>query len=573
MPRPLPRNDELANSFELLASLLELDGADAFRLQAYRRAAERIRESAVPVAQLALEGNAKRLSGIGSTIEAKIVELSETGDLAALAKLRERVPAGLVEVMRVPGLGPKTARKLWEELGVKDVDDLRAAARAHRLRDLPGLGAKTEEKVLQALDGPATAKVATGRTLLGRALPFVRSVVEELREHPAAVRVSEAGSVRRRTETVRDLDVIATASDAGALIAHFTSRPWVADVEAQGQTKATVVSHDGLRFDLRVVPPDCFGNLLQHFTGSKAHNVALREEAVRRGLSVSEYGVETTATGEVVTMATEAELYAYLGYDWIPPELREGAGELEAARAGELPTLVERADVQGDLHTHTDWSDGKATLDEMVAAAVARGHRYLCVCDHARRLRDGRLERQAEAIRAVSAAVGELEVLSGVEVDIRADGSLDMDDETLAERDWVVASIHAGFRDPEERLTGRLLAAIDHPLVDCIGHPLGRRINRRAPYGVDFEAVVARAAETGTFLEINGQPDRLDLRDSHARLAAEAGIGILVSSDAHSSAGLDFLDLAISQARRAWLTAAQIVNTRPWSKVKAMRKR
>jgi DNA polymerase (family X) len=573
MARSLPRNDDLARSFELLADLLELDGADAFRLQAYRRAAERIRDSAVPVAQLALDGKARSLSGIGSTIEAKIVELSETGDLAALAKLRGRIPPGLVDVMHVPGLGPKTARKLWQELGVEDVDGLRAAAKEHKLQALPGLGAKTEQKLLQAIDSRDTANVATGRALLGRALPFVGAVVEELRSHPAAVNVSEAGSVRRRTETVRDLDVIATALDAGALIAHFTSRPWVAEVVAQGQTKATVVSHDGLRFDLRVVPPDCYGNLLQHFTGSKAHNVALREEAVRRGLSVSEYGVETTATRETVTMATEEELYSYLGYEWIPPELREGAGELEAARTGTLPALIERAAVQGDLHTHTDWSDGKASLDEMVAAAVARGHRYLGVCDHARRLRDGRLGRQAEAIRAATAAADGIEILSGVEVDIRADGSLDMDDETLAERDWVVASIHAGFRDPQEQLTSRLLAAIGHPLVDCIGHPLGRRINRRASLQVDFEAVVARAAETGTFLEINGQPDRLDLRDSHARLAAEAGVGIVVSSDAHSTGGLGFLDLAVSQARRAWLSADQVVNTRSWSEVKAMRKR
>jgi DNA polymerase (family 10) len=573
MSRVLPRNDDLAETFELLADLLELDGADAFRLQAYRRAASRIRESAVPVAQLALDGKARQLSGIGGTIEAKIVEIAETGGLAALEKVRSRIPPGLVGVMHVPGLGPKTARKLWTELGVENVDDLKAAAEAQRLRTLPGLGAKTEERVLQALaagDGP---KVATGRALLGRALPFVQSVVEELRAHPAAVQVSEAGSVRRRCETVRDLDVIATATDAGALIEHFASRPWVAEVAAKGRTKATVVSHDGFRFDLRVVEPECYGNLLQHFTGSKQHNIALREEAVRRGLSVSEYGVETVETGEVAQMATEEELYEALGYAWIPPELREDSGELEAARSGTLPVLVERADVQGDLHTHTTWSDGKATLEEMVEAAVRRGHRYYAVCDHAKRLKNGRLEAQAEEIAALSAARPEIEILSGVEVDIRTNGSLDLDDEALAARDWVVASIHAGFRESRETLTARLLAAIEHPLVDCIGHPTGRRINKRPPYDVDFEAVVARAAETGTFLEINGQPDRLDLSDSHARLAAEAGVSIVLSSDAHSVGALDYLDLAVSQARRGWLTAANVVNTRPWAEVRAMRKR
>jgi DNA polymerase (family X) len=573
MGRALPRNDELADSFELLADMLELDGADAFRLQAYRRAATRIRETAVPAAQLALEGKATQLSGIGSTIEAKIVELAQTGDLQALAKLRGRIPPGLVEVMHVPGLGPKTARKLWQELGVESLDDLRAAAEAHRLQALPGLGAKSEEKVLAALATRDGEKIGTGRVLLGRILPFVRGVVDELAEHPAAVRVSEAGSARRRAETVKDLDVIATATDATALIDHFVSRPWVAEIVAQGGTKATVVSQDGVRFDLRVVPPDCYGNLLQHFTGSKAHNVALREDAVRRGLSVSEYGVERTETGEVVRMETEEDLYAFLGYEWIPPELRENSGELEAARAGTLPALVQRSDILGDLHTHTDWSDGKASLEAMVTAAQARGYRYYAICDHARRLRDGRLERQDEAIAELGQRLEGIQILRGVEVDIRADGSLDLSDDDLAGRDWVVASIHAGFRDSSERLTGRILAAIEHPLVRCIGHPTGRRINKRTPYELDFEAVVARAAETGTFLEINGQPDRLDLRDTQARMAAESGVGIILSSDAHSVGGLDYLDLAVSQARRAWLEPSQVVNARPWDGIKSMRKR
>jgi DNA polymerase (family 10) len=569
MARRLPRNSELADAFELLADLLELDGADAFRLLAYRRAAERIRESAPPVAELALDGKARQLSGIGSTIESKIVELSETGDLQALAKLRERIPPGLVDVMHVPGLGPKTARKLWQELGVSDLEELRLAAQAERLRALPGLGAKTEERVLQELSKPR-AQVSTGRALLGKALPFVQTVVESLREHPAAERVSEAGSVRRRVETVRDLDVIATASDPAALIERFTTLPWVADVVARGSTKATVLAQDGLRFDLRVVPPECYGNLLQHFTGSQDHNVALREDAVRRGLSVSEYGVETVADGSVRTMSTEDELYNYLGYAWIPPELRENTGELEAARAGELPTLVERSDVKGDLHSHTDWSDGKATLEEMVSAAQARGHRYLAVCDHARRLRDGRLERQAEAIAELNGRLDGFRVLSGVEVDIRADGSLELPDDALTACDWVVASIHAGFREPGPELTRRILTAIENPHVDCIGHLTGRKINRRTASDVDLEAILLRAAETGTFLEINGQPDRLDLRDTHARLAAEGGVGIVLSSDAHSTAALDYMELAVAQARRAWLTRAQVVNTRAWSRIEAM---
>jgi DNA polymerase (family X) len=573
MARPLPRNAELAERFELLADLLELDGADAFRLAAYRRAATRIRESAVSVAELALEGKAQKLSGIGGTIEQKIVELSETGDLQALAKLRGRIPLGLVEITHVPGLGPKTARKLWQELGIQSAAELRAAAESGLLRDVPGLGEKTEQNVLAYFAKPPERASRDGRTLLGNVLPFVEAVVAELRAHPAAVRVSEAGSARRRTETVRDLDVIATATDAAALIEHFAGLPWVAEVVAKGPTKSTVVGHDGLRFDLRVVPPECYGNLLQHFTGSKNHNVALREDAVRRGLSVSEYGVEEVETGSVATMETEEELYAHLGYAWIPPELRENGGELEAARAGSLPELVRRSDILGDLHTHTDWSDGKGTLEQMVAAAQAAGHRYLAICDHAKRLKDGRLERQAEQIAELNARVEGLEILSGVEVDIRANGSLDLDDESLAARDWVVASIHSGFRDPPGEIARRILAAIENPHVDLIGHPTGRKIGRRAAYDVDLAEIFARAAATGTALEINGQPDRLDLKDTHARLAVESGVRICVSSDAHSVGGLGYLDLAVSQARRGWLTASQIVNTRPLAEVSEQTRR
>jgi DNA polymerase (family X) len=570
--RALPSNAELADQFELLADLLELDGADAFRLTAYRRAATRIRESAVPVAQLALDHKATKLSGIGTTIENKIVEYTETGDLSAIAKLRDRLPTGLVEVMHVPGLGPKTARKLHTELGVQSAADLRSAAEKGLLAELPGLGKKTEEKILAALSKPK-AKIER-KTLLGRVLPAVERAVEELREHPAAERVSEAGSVRRRCETVRDLDIIATASDPAALTTHFAGLPWVAEVVARGSTKATVVSHDGLRFDLRVVPPESYGNLLQHFTGSKAHNVALREEAVGRKLSVSEYGVTNTDTGEVFTATGEEELYAFLGYAWIPPELRENRGELAAARNGSLPRLVELDDMAGDLHAHTDWSDGRGTLEEMVATARGLGRRYLAICDHARRLRDGRLERQAEDIAAVNESVSGIRVLSGVEVDIRADGSVDLVDEQLAARDWVMASIHSGFDKPREELTKRLVAAMEHPHVDCIGHPTGRKINRRDAYELDFEALLDKAVETGTFLEINSQPDRLDLIDTHARAAAEAGVKIVVSTDAHRTHELGYLDLGVALARRAWLTPDQIVNARPWRDVqKLMKKR
>jgi len=570
--RGLPSNAQLADQFELLADMLELDGADAFRLTAYRRAATRIRESAVPVAQLALDGKATRLSGIGTTIQNKIIEFSETGDLSAIAKLRDKLPAGLVEVMHVPGLGPKTARKLHSELGVQSAADLRSAAENGLLAGLPGLGPKSEEKILRALSKPKAGVTERGRVLLGRVLPAVERAVEELREHPAAERVSEAGSVRRRCETVRDLDIIATASDPSALTTHFAALPWVAEVVAQGSTKATVVSHDGLRFDLRVVPPESYGNLLQHFTGSKAHNVALREEAVGRKLSVSEYGVKNAETGDVFRAADEEELYAFLGYEWIPPELRENRGELAAARDGSLPRLVELGDLKGDLHSHTDWSDGRGTLEEMVLGARALGRRYLAVCDHAKRLKDGRLERQAEEIAALNGRVDGIEVLSGVEVDIRADGSVDVADEPLADRAWVMASVHSGFDKPRAELTRRIAAAMENPHVDCIGHPTGRKINRRDSYDIDFEALLEKAVETGTFLEINSQPDRLDLIDTHARAAAEAGVRIVISTDAHRVHELDYLGLGVAQARRGWLTADRIVNARPWQEVRKLMK-
>ena len=571
--RALPSNAELAERFDLLADLLELDGADAFRLSAYRRASARIRESAAPVARLALEGTATRIPGIGGTIEAKIVELAETGDLAALRKLRDRVPAGLVEIMRVPGLGPKTARRLWQELGVATLDDLREAAESEKLRELSGLGPKTEERVLAALAELAAATATdTGRALLGKVLPVVRGLVEELAAHPACDRVSEAGSIRRRFETAKDVDLIATSEDPAALTAWFVAHPRVAEVAAHGPSKATVVTYDGYRFDLRVVPPESYGSLLQHFTGSKDHNVAIREDAVRRGLSVSEYGVQDVETGETVTAAEETEVYERLGYAWIPPELRENRGELEAARAGTLPELVTLEDVRGDLHMHTTWSDGRATLDEMVAAAKEEGREYVAICDHARRLKGDLLARQGEAIATVNEGVKGIEVLRGVEVDIRRDGSLDMADDLLAELDWVMASIHSGFTGSRDELTKRLVAAMENPHVDCIGHPTGRKINKRAPYELDLDAVFAAAVETGTFLEINAQPDRLDLRDVHARAAAEAGVGIVVSTDAHRLHELANLELGVFQARRGWLTAEHVANTRRWREVRKLMK-
>ena len=566
---PLPRNADVADALDELADVSEILGEQGFRVLAYRRAATRIRETGASVAELALQGSAKELPGIGATIEAKIVEMTETGSMSALEKRRAEVPAEVRQFLRLPGLGPKTAARIWRELGVTTLDELRQAAEQQRVRGLQGLGAKSEERILEALAkgfGPEPER----RGLLGVGLPVVREVVDALSAHPAAVEVSGAGSVRRGRETFRDLDVIATATDATALITHFVTLPWVLEIAARGDTKATVVTKQGLRIDLRVVPPEDYGSLLQHFTGSKDHNIALREEAQRRGLSISEYGVTVVETGEVHRFADEDGLYRFLGYEPIPPELRENAGELGAARDGGLPQLVELGDLVGELHCHSDWSsDGRASIEEMARAARDFGYRFLALTDHSHYLREGRMEAQWREIDEVNERLKPFRVLKGVEANIRADGEVDVPEELLAELDWVVASLHQGFdRSPTERI----LAAIDHPHVDCIGHLTARKLNRRAGADIDVERVVARATETRTALEINSQPDRLDLRDVHARLAGEAGVLVPVTTDAHSTSALGYRELGIAQARRAWLTKDQVLNTRPWREIAKLRK-
>jgi DNA polymerase (family X) len=559
----LPRNVDVAEQLELLADLLEIEGEASFRVLAYRRAATRIRETAGSVAELALAGRAKELQGIGKTIEEKIVQVVEDGEMHALTKRKKTIPADVVSFMRLPGLGPKTAARIWQELGVTTIAELKQAAEQEQLRTLAGLGAKTEERILKAL--AEKKQEPSDRRLLGDGLGPLLAVIEVLQRHPAAVNVSEAGSARRRKETFRDLDIIATATDPEALIDYFTKLKWVIAVEAKGPTKATVLSNEGLRFDLRVVPPESYGNLLQHFTGSKDHNVALRERAVKDGLSVSEYSITVVETGEEVKFADEVQVYERLGYQLIPPELRENAGELEAARRGELPKLVELQDLKGDLHTHTSYSDGRDSLEQMVLAARARGYAYYAVTDHPR----GSLAEQDLEIDALNERLKPFKILKGIEVNIRIDGSLSLPDDVLAERDWVMASLHAAFdRNPTERV----LTAMENPHVDCIGHLTARKINIRPPADVDIERVVAKALETATLLEINAQPNRLDLRDTHARLAGEAGVKIAVNTDAHQLSALHHMEMGVAQARRAWLTKDQVLNTRTWPQIEKLLK-
>lgn len=571
-------NAQIAAAFDELGDLYELDGAVSYRVIAYRTAAKAVRESSVSVVGLTREGRVTEINGVGRTLEEKIRALDETGDIPAAKKLRDKFPTGLLSVMHLPGFGPKRARRLYDELGVDSLDALRAAAEQQKIRALRGFGAKVEETLLKTLaespeGGPAP------RILLSRAQSIAEQIVGALRSHPGAERVEAAGSLRRRADSVKDLDIIATAKDPVALSAALAELPLIESVLSAGEAGARVLTHSGMKVDLKVVEPDQFGNVLQHFTGSKAHNVALRESAVRRGLHVSEYGILDDETGETLRCATEEEVYERLGLEWIPPELREGRGELEAAASGSLPRLLTEEDIRGDLHCHTTLSDGRQTLEQMAEGAIARGLEYLAVTDHSASHGFGdhvtpeALEARIEEVQALNAKLGDLELLAGTEVNILTDGTLDYEDDLLARLDWVIASVHTSFSMGEREMTDRMVAAIEHPLVDAIGHPTGRKIETRPPYALDLERVIEAAARTGTMIEINASPDRRDLNELNARAAAQAGVNILVNTDAHSVRNFGLLPYGIATARRAWLTPEQVANTRSWADFAPLRKR
>jgi DNA polymerase (family 10) len=572
-------NAEIAAAFDELGDLYELDGAVSYRVIAYRTAAKTVRDASVSVMGLTREGKVTSLPGIGKTLEEKLKALDETGDIPAAQKLRAKFPAGLLAVMHLPGFGPKRARLLYEELGVDSLEALRDKAQEGEIRKIRGLGARVEENLLRVLAEQADGGGPAPRILLSRALPVAEQIAGALREHPASDRVEIAGSLRRLADSSKDIDIIATASDPVALTSTLAELPLVESVQSSGEAGARVVTHSGMKVDLRVVAPDQFGNVLQHFTGSKAHNMQLREAAVRRGLHVSEYGILDDETGETTRCATEEAVYERLGLAWIPPELREGRGELEAAAKGTLPRLVALEDLRGDLHCHTTLSDGNHTLEQMAEAARARGWEYLAVTDHSASHGFGNnvdaaaLEARIDEVAALNARLGGFTVLAGSEVNILPDGSLDYPDELLARLDWVIASVHTSFAMTEDQMTERMIAAVEHPLVDAIGHPTGRKIETRAPYALDMHRVIAAAARTGTMIEINAAPDRRDMNEVHARAAAEAGVMVLVDSDAHSARNFELLRYGIATARRAWLTPEQVANTRPWAEFAALRKR
>jgi DNA polymerase (family 10) len=572
---PDPTNTQIAAALDELGDLYELDGAIVHRIVAYRNAAKAVRDASESITGLARQGRATELPGIGATIQEKVLALADTGQIPALEKLRAKFPAGLVAMTHLPGLGPKRARRLYDELGIDSLEALREAAQNHRVRALRGFGPKAEETLLSALTA-FEAEGPTRRTVLSRALAVGERLVEALRAHPAADRVELAGSARRMADSVKDLDIIATASDPAALARAAAELTLVESAASPGDNAIRLLTHSGLRVDLRIVEPDQFGNVLQHLTGSKEHNMALRDYAVRRGLHISEYGVLDDGTGETHRCATEAEVYALLGMDYIEPELRENRGELEAARGGGLPELVTVADLKGDLHCHTTASDGTASVEQMARAARSAGYEYLAITDHSASMgfgaevSDDQLRRQIELVRTTE--IEGLELLIGSEVNILPDGSLDYPDDLLADLDWVVASVHTSFRMPRAEMTARIVRAIEHPSVDCIGHLSGRKIERRRPYEFDFDAVLDAAVRSGTMFEINASPDRRDLNEVHARAAAAAGVPIVINCDAHRVGGFEVARYGVATARRAWLGPEQIANAGSWAQLQARAK-
>jgi DNA polymerase (family 10) len=576
------QNSTIADTLDELADLYELDGAIVHRVLAYRSAARRVRESPVSVAALARAGRATELPGIGPTIQEKILALQQTGTIPALSRLRERYPPGLLAITRLPGIGAKRARLLHTALGVDSPDALREAALAQRLRAVKGLGPKFEQTVLAALEAQPVPQAAR-RVLLPSALEAAQAIADELRAQAPPDTVLEiAGSIRRSADAVKDIDLVAVTSQPERLTQALARLERIESVIAPGLAGARARSHSGLSLDLRIAAPAQHGNLLQHFTGSGAHNAALREAAVRRGLHVSEYGIERDGDRQTLRCTSEEEVYAALGMVWIPPQLRENRGELEAAAvggSGGIPELIAERDIRGDLHCHTVASDGHASIEEMAQGAIARGYGYLAITDHSASHGFGNdvspeeLRRHIERIRECNAQLPGIELLAGSEVNVLADGSLDYEDDLLSELDWVIASIHTSFGMSEAQMTRRMVAAIEHPLVDAIGHPTGRLIERRAPYALDLEAVFEAAARTGTLLEINGNPDRRDLPDMHARAAAAAGVKLVIDSDAHRVQTLANMRWGVASARRAWLRRQDVANTLEWPQLRDLLRR
>jgi DNA polymerase (family 10) len=556
------RNGEIVRALEAIATLMEIKGEDYYRVLAYQRAAESVAALGRPVREVE---DLERLPHVGGTTAEVIRELAEDRTPQILADLLAEIPPGLVEMTRLPGVGPRTAGRLWQEFGVESVEEL-ADLEEGRISALRGFGKKSEERILRAAK---TYNAQERRMLLDEATALAEHMLNFVRSHPSTVQAEVAGSLRRQKETIGDLDVVAASTDPMALADAFAEAPFVDEVLAHGPTKVFIVCN-GVEVDLRIVRPEAYGSLLHHFTGSQAHNITLRERAVKMDINISEYGLAKEGTVNYEPVATEEELYARLGLPYIPPELREDTGEIEAAERGELPDLIEASDVRGDLHVHTNWSDGKGTIESMAEAAIELGYDYLVFCDHSQSLRVAnglspeRLMKKIAAVREANDKYGEIQLLCGSEADILKDGSLDYDDAVLAELDFVVASVHTSFKIGEKAMTERIIRAMNNPHVRTIGHPTGRLLNRRDPYEVDVSRLIEEAATTNTALELNSYVDRLDLSVPYLREAINAGVRITIDTDAHDETALSFVKFGVSQARRAWVEKGSVINCLPW---------
>ncbi|MCX8125637.1 MAG: DNA polymerase/3'-5' exonuclease PolX [Dehalococcoidia bacterium] len=560
-------NVEIAKIFEDIADFLELKGENVFKVRAYQRAARAIAYLPKEVEAMLQAGeDLKSIPGVGEAIAKKITELLTTGRLEYYEKLRAEFPPGISTLLTIPGIGPKTAMKLSTELGIQSIDELEQAVRDGRVAQLFRMGDKTAENILKQIQ---MMRHKDRRIPIGEALPIVDQIVNALKGVPGIRNLTPAGSIRRFKETIGDIDLMGTADDPEAAIGAFVHLPLVKQVIGQGPTKASVIVANGLQVDLRFVEHDSFGSLLQYFTGSKEHNIQLRERAVKQGLKLSEYGITDRATERLEKFASEEAFYRRLGLQYIPPEIREAMGEIERAEQGTIPRLVELSDIKGDLHVHTDWSDGQSTLEEMAGAAIKLGYEYLLVTDHsaglgvAHGLDRERLDRQLEEIAALNRRFTGFRLLAGIEVDIRADGRIDAPEDVLSKLDIVVAAVHSAMGQSKERMTPRIIDAIANPHVDIIAHPTCRLIGEREPSEVDLEAVFKAALEHGKALEINAMPTRLDLKDIHAYRARELGVKLVISTDAHQAMHLPLMRFGIGVARRAWCEPKHILNTRP----------
>ncbi len=557
-----PLNQRIAASFDEIADLLELAGDNQFKIRAYRRAAEAVRSLDEPAAEV-LRRDQSAVPGIGEALRSKIWEMELSGRMEYLERLRAEIPAAIVVLTQIPGIGPKTARRLYESLGIEDVASLLAAARAERVREIPGFGAKTEANIIKAIQ---SMQSDGGRKPLYMALPLAEQIVKELLEVNEVEHVDVGGSIRRRRDTIGDIDIIAAASDSGRLMDRFASLDVFCEITSMGHARASAITWSQIRCDLWVVQPESYWTGLHHVTGSKDHHVRLRGIAGKMGLLINERGVYRDSDGQAIAIDSEEAIYSLLGMSCIIPELREDRGEIEAALRGALPAIIDRHSIRGDLHTHTSWSDGGASIDDMAKAARAIGYDYFAITDHSRSLgvahglSTERILRQIEEVREANARTDGIRILAGAEVDILKDGSLDFPDEILERLDVVVASIHSGFQQDRDTITGRMVAAMRSPHVDILAHPTGRLLARRPGYEVDIDTVIREAARTGTALEINSYPDRLDLRDEHARAARDAGVMISVSTDSHSPEELPNIEYGVWVARRAWLEPGNVVN-------------